>query len=242
MVFGGGTLFTDIESPYACFLWWAHAFVARIFHKPVILAFQGVGPFRTGAGEWFARQVFRHAAFISVRDEASAKRVESWRLNKEIVQTFDPVFSLMHKQNNDESTHNLFLVIPRSNCTATFAARAQKIATDQKWDHIVILSLESGNVRERQVCEHIGGALGSAKIVMVSTLDHLMEHVSRASFVLSQRYHGALAALALGKSLEVVPQGDGDKLTALKGTWDPEALSALVKKGEEALMRALAML
>jgi polysaccharide pyruvyl transferase WcaK-like protein len=190
-------------------------------------------------GEWFARWTYRHAAFISVRDEASKKRVESWGLNKEIVQTFDPVFSLMAQQKKMEDTKNLFLIIPRSNSSESFVNRARTIAEGRRWDHIVILSLAPGNARERQVCERIAQHVGTAKIVMVSTLDHLMEHVSRASFVLSQRYHGALAALALRKQLEVVPQGEGDKLEELMKNRDPEALSELMKEGEEALKKVL---
>ena len=42
VVFGGGSLFTDIESPLACILWWLHVRAARFFGKPVLLAFQGV--------------------------------------------------------------------------------------------------------------------------------------------------------------------------------------------------------
>ncbi|MEK7137506.1 MAG: polysaccharide pyruvyl transferase family protein, partial [Patescibacteria group bacterium] len=71
MVFGGGSLLTDTESVRACFIWFLHAAAAWLLHKPIILAFQGIGPFRTKAGEWCSRWVVRRAAFISVRDEES---------------------------------------------------------------------------------------------------------------------------------------------------------------------------
>ena len=240
MVFGGGTLFTDIESSYACFLWWVHAVVARIFHKPVLLAFQGVGPFHTRVGEWFARRVFRHAAFISVRDEASAKRVESWRLNKEIVQTFDPVFSLMQSQGSLKSTQNVFVIIPRNNSDATFRDQAIGFARERNPESIVILTLKPDDAREQEVCRGLVTALdGQATIVPVRSLSVLLVEVGRASSVLSQRYHGALAALALGKELTVVPQGEGDKMEELTKMHDPQGLSALVRVGEDALKTML---
>jgi len=85
VVFGGGTLFTDVESVYACVLWWWHAFIARLFGKQVHLAFQGIGPFRTSLGERLARSVVASAATVSVRDLHSFERVKHWRMNKKII-------------------------------------------------------------------------------------------------------------------------------------------------------------
>ena len=86
VVFGGGSLFTDSESLFACFLWGMHACVARFFHRPVFLASQGIGPFRTRLGEGIARSVALRSAFLSVRDTASMARVETWGLNKKCIQ------------------------------------------------------------------------------------------------------------------------------------------------------------
>jgi polysaccharide pyruvyl transferase WcaK-like protein len=75
LVFGGGSLLTDVESPHACFVWWIHALFAWALRKPYYLAFQGIGPFRTRLGEALARFVVQRATFISVRDTQSLFRL-----------------------------------------------------------------------------------------------------------------------------------------------------------------------
>ena len=44
LIFGGGSLFTDIESVWACVIWRAYALLASWCKVPVMLAFQGAGP------------------------------------------------------------------------------------------------------------------------------------------------------------------------------------------------------
>jgi polysaccharide pyruvyl transferase WcaK-like protein len=240
MVFGGGSLFTDIESSRACFLWWCHAFVAWIFHKPYLLAFQGIGPFRTRRGEWLARWTLRHAGFVSVRDEASEKQVGLFDMNKQVIQTFDPVFLLMLRENSPLCSQNLLVIIPRNNSDANFFRRATELFREGKWDRISILSLKPDDPVERKVCEDLRSAIGpGASIITVRNLEDLLREISPAAFVLSQRYHGALAALALRKRLEVVPQGEGDKLSAFLVPRSVQVLRDLVKAGEEALRQSL---
>jgi len=241
IVFGGGTLFTDLESVSACLIWWWHALIARLFRKPLILAFQGVGPFRTGVGEWLARWVFRRATFISVRDEASRSRLDSWNLNKNIIQTFDPVVLLIRSENSSESSQNVFVIIPRNNSDAAFLARAMTLAKERAPQEIVILSLRPDNEEERAVCRRLVTALGGkARVVAVRSLQDLMREVARASFVLSQRYHGALMALALGKAMEVISQGAGDKLSELPSAVELPSCIDRAREGERQLRALLA--
>ena len=100
VVFGGGSLFTDAESVFAVALWWLHAQCAFFFRKPVHLAFQGIGPFRTRLGERLSRSVCRKSATISVRDLQSYNRVGEWGLSRKCIQSFDPVISLIESQKN----------------------------------------------------------------------------------------------------------------------------------------------
>lgn len=60
-------------------------------------------------------------------------------------------------------------------------------------------------------------------------------------FVIAERYHGALAALAAGIPYETVMQGKGDKLSELKKMEEAghDALLQKVKTGETALRNAL---
>lgn len=246
VVFGGGSLFTDVESVYACILWSLHVAVAGFCGTPVYLAFQGMGPYRTRAGERLARWSARQAHFLSVRDPASMERVSGWGLTLKVVQTFDPIFS--HMQNNypHKNTKNVFIMIPRHNSGRPFREEAQRLIMDMpNIDDVRIVLLQPDDAREQSFAESLHADLPlPAAIVPARTLDALMEEVSGASFVLSERFHGALAALAADVPLRVIAQGPGDKLSELErftGS-DPAPISALgnaVGDGLQALRSAL---
>jgi len=239
VVFGGGSLFTDVESPFACFLWWWHVVVARIFRKPVHLAFQGIGPFKTRIGEWFARRAVCLSETLSVRDTQSKKRVEMWNLNKEVIQTFDPVFSSFRRHSQDDRSKKVFVLIPRSNISATFQNLAVERVQSGEWDSVNILSLQSDDASEKRTCAQLASAV-DGEVIPICSLTDLALEIESASFVLAQRYHGALAALALGTDFEVVPQGEGDKLSTLHNLiGKKEECMRLVQTGENSLRVAL---
>lgn len=243
VVFGGGTLFTDVESVRACVLWWLHARAALFLQKPLLCAFQGVGPFRTRLGEGLARRALRHSSFLSVRDHASAERVEGWRLNIKIVQSFDPVFSLISGQNIKDSTQNLLIVIPRTNSRYRAVQSAIDALLAQRQCHeVLVASLKPDDPREQRVCEAIAERYGAA-IQSVRTIEELISVLMRGRLVLSERFHGSLAALALGKERIIVRQAEADKHDALpKGPLSAEEqreLLELVRRGEETLRETL---
>lgn len=242
VVFGGGSLFTDVESPLACFLWWIHAKAASLLGKPVVLAFQGMGPYRTKRGEWFARSVVANSAFISVRDEESYKRIESWSKSTKIVQTFDPVFFSMVNIKHNSDTKNVFVIIPRKNSSAIFLQRVYEKIEIRKWEEVRIVLMEGVDESEQKIASDILSKVGSGvgQVVSVQTLDELMYSLHDASLVCAQRFHGALAAIAAGVPLEVYPQGEGDKLSiaarvASQGVAGKEGLLSFTKEGEDAL-------
>lgn len=240
LVFGGGTLFTDIESVRAPLLWWWHTFICRLLGKPFYLAFQGIGPFRTIVGERCARWVVAHAAFVSVRDQDSFDRVKLWRKNTNIIQTADPVFSLFAAQKRDISSQKLLVIIPRNNSPSSFGQRVMQLWKSGTWHAVRILSLQPDDLQEREVCHSIAHVLSQSDsiIVPVRSVADLAAQVSRAGLVLSQRYHGALAALALGVPFEVVFQGEGDKLSSVSAL-PSAAAAALVIEGERRLRSVL---
>ncbi|MFH1444637.1 MAG: polysaccharide pyruvyl transferase family protein [Candidatus Peregrinibacteria bacterium] len=240
MVFGGGSLFTDVESIRAPLLWWWHAFVARMLGRPIILAFQGIGPFRTRIGEWCARWVVARALFISVRDPASFQRVQSWKMNTKVIQTADPALSLFKAENRSSSSQKLLVIIPRRNSTIPFNERATALRNSASWDAVHILSLQPQDRAEQRVCRTIAQSLSlpESSIISVGSLEALVAEISEAQLVLAERYHGALAALALGVPFDVVSQAKGDKLSALTSISAPELRDAL-SEGERQLRSVL---
>lgn len=237
LVFGGGTLFTDIESVRACLLWWWHGFMAWVLGRRIILAFQGIGPFRTRMGEWCARWIVARAVFVSVRDAASFERVRSWRKNTNIIQTADPVISLFKANYPHNSSQKLLVVIPRNNSPLLFGERAVHLQENGTWSEIRILSLQPDDPEEQEVCKELAVRVHGT-VIPVRTTEDLVSEVCAAAFVLTQRYHGALAALALGVPFEAVAQGEGDKLSTLTKASLEDMMSSF-SEGERQLRTVL---
>lgn len=226
VVLGGGSLFTDAESAAAPLLWWWHVALAVLFRKPVFLAFQGIGPFRMGVGEGLARWAARKAAFISVRDALSFWRVERWSLHKKCILSFDPVFTLVDACKSCVCSNKL-LIIPRKNSSEKFF---RKVAEVEGLGPIDPLPRTPPPLRSGR-----GGHVVEPKSFL-----ELCEAVASASFLLTQRYHAGVVALALGVPFEAVPQVPGDKLDALnREERDRARLLERVRVGEEELRKAL---
>ncbi len=245
VVFGGGSLFTDVESVYACILWWVHAFVARICGKPIILASQGMGPYQTALGRGLARWVARRSAYISVRDEASMKRAQEWDLNTKIVQTFDPVFAFMKGKKLMRNTKNVFTIIPRHNSGEILIQEAVELlkkTSDIQSVHILLM--QPNDVQERAVARRIHESLSvTSEIVSALSVNDLLSEMSQSSIVVTQRFHGALAALATDVPVTIIAQGVGDKLSTLipyaSGSKSTDGMLHAIKDGEESLRNCL---
>jgi|GEM_PF-306902 len=243
LVFGGGTLFTDIESVRACILWGIQAAVGRWFGRPIFLTFQGVGPFRTGLGRAITRWVLRQAAFVSVRDEPSAVVVQALSPETKVIQTFDPVILASEQSIEPSRTQDMIGIIPRGNTTESFRETVLATARDHPTAELRIVLLQGEDARERDAAARLRVLLPGRKVVMTSvqTFPELVAALAGATRVVTQRYHGAIGALAAGIPFEAVPLAQGDKLDALQKT-DLSALKQKAKEGEEALRIALQQL
>ncbi len=238
---GGGTLFTDIESPRACFMWWLYVRLASFFKTPVFLAFQGIGPFVTARGEQLARDAVRRARFISVRDEESATRARALSENTKIVHTFDPVFSLFEEQIDHHDTKKVLTLIPRHNSGKPFEDMV-KIELQKGWDLVEILTFEPDDPAEQEVCRRLQ-SVASAAIRPIRTVGDVRNALADTWLVLTQRYHGAIAGLGMGKLVKTCSQAPGDKLDVIGRMCEEEdagdRLRELIRTGVDALRREL---
>ena len=236
VVFGGGSLFTDIEMVRGCFLWWLHAAIAHMLGKKVHFAFQGIGPFTSRLGERFARSALGGGESVSVRDPLSYERVKSWGLEQKCVQSFDPVFSQMDKKSIHTSSQNILTLIPRRNSSVKFTEASQKAYESRTWDAVRIVSMQPDDVAESKFVGQLSSTFG-AETRTVDTLADLTSALADSGLVVSERYHGALAARALEIPLEIVSQRDGDKLDVLRDL--SHFGDAEVQRGVEVLRQAL---
>ncbi len=242
VVFGGGTLFTDSESVFACVLWGMHALVARVFGLQIVLAFQGVGPFRTRFAECLTKCIFEQASFVSVRDAASLERVRKWALQCEPIESFDPAFAVFAPYRAPAPVARTLVIIPRGNSDEEFCAPVRG-EISKPWDAIHILLMQPDK-KERQVAVKISALCGGkSTIIEIDSVTQLLAQVSQASMVVTQRYHGALAALAMKKPVMIVPQIKDDKLEQLRmEASDPQSMENFLQKvrvGEEELGKIL---
>ena len=245
MVFGGGSLFTDVESVRACFLWGMHAAVAQFFRKPISLAFQGFGPVHSRAGKWIAKWILAKASFVSVRDKESAVRIAEIYKNKKVVQSADPVLINMYNSHSG-STKNVINVIPRRNSSSELFSVLQYEIQNNPDATVCVVSMQPDDAAEQAACEALNKRFPQAGILPVRSLPALLVVLRDAKLVITERYHGALAALALGKQLKIIHQGQGDKHQALAWLVEQEGIErarqqllADAKTGEEALRSAL---
>lgn len=236
VVFGGGTLFTDIESWRACVLWGVHALLCRISGRPYHLAFQGFGPFRTRIGRAISRWVFRGATAVSVRDTASLARVQDVCPGVRAVLTADPVFVLLQPSATLRPPIVDCAVLPRPGRMEALAAALDSFVTPQA--RVIIGSLHLADAadadkveRLRDWCRQRGV---EPAVVSLRTAEDLRECLSTARHVVTERFHGAVAAAALSIPYTVVPLYPGDKLAAARDM-DVAALRTLVTAGEAIL-------
>ncbi len=215
IVYGGGTLFSDVESLSACCMWASYACIAVLFRKPIFLAFQGVGPFRTKLGERIASFVYQHAVWISMRDELSLHRVKAWKTRTKPVLTFDPAFSYFAKHVRVEGARKALVLVPRTNSTESFFKAVRERFHAEHWDVVRIVLMQPSN-EERMVAQRLQSVVLKADIIEPNTVDAFLTEICRATFVVTQRYHGALAALAMAIPVHIIPLKHGDKLDALK--------------------------
>lgn len=243
VVFGGGTLFTDIESTRACVIWGIHALVAGFFRVPVHLAFQGIGPFKTGVGEWIARRVVRMAATVSVRDDASAERIAPWPARTPAMRTFDPVFALFAAKKRPRQPANEYVLVPRHTSGKAFLEALDAHAANLRHVSIVVALFQPDDPGERKAVESVRRRYPQASVRTIRTADDLMSLLATASHCVCERFHGALAAVAAGVPLTAVPQAVGDKISTVSARFTrPDAQARAledVAKGESALREAL---
>ncbi len=235
IVFGSGTLFTDTESGMACVIWSLYAIVARLFGVPYALAFQGVGPFKFFRWEALTRWVFKGASFLSVRDTASFHRVMGWSLVQKPVLSFDPVFSFFSSKKKAETSVRVLTIIPRMNSGQNFFDAVERKIQD-KFDEVHVLLLQP-SAEEAAIAKQLQVRFPDIQIMNVTSASQLLEEVSIASEVLSERFHGALAAFAMDIPCTVIAQVVGDKLDLVRSyqSTDRQLFLQKVREGEGAL-------
>ena len=205
-IFGGGSLLQNATSNASLFYYLAIIHAANLLCKRKIMLANGIGPIVGGA--WVKKATKKMMAstintfdFISVRDRNSQKMLAEILPNRKIHLIFDP--ALLCAPNNEKMFENkqktaYFVYIPCANglkkskiSSQTVAISLAKIEKAHALPPVVAVL----NVREDlEFAREVASLLGSVKIVCPKTPRELLEVLSDAKFVISQRYHGSLFA------------------------------------------------
>ncbi|NOS67526.1 MAG: polysaccharide pyruvyl transferase family protein, partial [Candidatus Peribacteraceae bacterium] len=182
----------------------------------------------------------------SVRDEESQRRDRGGDRDR-VILSFDPVLSLFDNRSNVASTSTVLVVIPRMNSGVSFTDAVQSAVKELRPSAVRILSMQPDFVEEQRVCASLAASVGSiATVHPVRSLQELTAMLRDCGHLVTGRYHGALAGLALGVPMDIIPQRDGDKLSALKdlskNSGAPELLRERVRTGEHSLQKFINML
>jgi exopolysaccharide biosynthesis predicted pyruvyltransferase EpsI len=86
---------------------------------------------------------------------------------------------------------------------------------------------------EKSLIEECKTWLPAAEIIGARSLKDLQKSLTDAALVITARYHGAVIAAAMGRSLVIVPQGRGDKLDALDHFLRTDGVATLRRRAEE---------
>jgi len=95
LVSGGGSLLQDVTGRGSVPYYAGIMLIARMLGVPVSVYAQGVGPLRSGAARWLARQALSRAQVITLRDPGSMALVRQIGVTKpQPVLVADPAFAL----------------------------------------------------------------------------------------------------------------------------------------------------
>jgi polysaccharide pyruvyl transferase WcaK-like protein len=94
--------------------------------------------------------------------------------------------------------------------------------------------------REKALCTLLQRELPvSSQVVVIQSVQQLVQEVAGSVFVLTQRFHGAIAAQVCGVPFRAVAIEAGDKLAAASSRLGLQDMTHLAESGEGALRQAL---
>lgn len=208
LVIGGGGILHDyrLGSPLRYLLW---AMAARLGGKPVMLACVGVGPIRTRLGAAQIRATAALANVVTVRDEASARRLRTIGVRKAVSVLADPALIICPDRPDHAARGSgpaAFVlrqwppmrgepVAPPRLLAAAVDATAQRLGCG-----IALVPFDSP--RDDSFCEAVRGMMEHATSARVAPRPAspraAIEELAQARLVVSMRLHALILATAAG--------------------------------------------
>ena len=227
VLMGGGGIIQD-QSSLLNFLYYGYQLgLAKIFKRPVILCFVGVGPIRSWVSKLILKLTASNIAKAVVRDDKSRRELLPFIDESRIMTVHDPVLNLpVPMESNDRnddyvlvSLRRWFFSIPM--LPASFARKLNKAGIARKrYDHFigrVAESLDTFLDKHPDVNVRFASFYDSEDLAVIDDVTQLMKHTDRtvapmpklteeeyvslakgASFVIGMRFHSLVLAAVAG--------------------------------------------
>ncbi|OIO53388.1 hypothetical protein COT40_00220 [Candidatus Peregrinibacteria bacterium CG08_land_8_20_14_0_20_41_10] len=204
IILGGGGLFNE-DKFKALLLWGEHVLLARIFHKPLFIYANSIGPVKTKIGEWIIKKVFSYATVVSVRDRASLELLLKLGITQaKIHLTTDAVCSLPIKIPTKKSVKKIVFSF-RGGIKWTEAI-LDEITGLINWLQIkkyqlILVSFQKYQDSDLKIIKSIEKKLsntGGVSIQHISGYQNYLKLIQNAQLVIGTRLHSTIFALLAG--------------------------------------------
>ena len=198
-IWGGGSLMQDSSSwrnplYYGGLMRWAQLCGLR-----TIAWGQGIGPLRRGWVRWLTRSCLRKCAAVSVRDERSARLLQSWGIAHELAP--DPVWSLQATDYDPDWETPAIAVVLRHHPLLTPARlaviqRALDALQAQTNARLLLMPFQATDVDLARSLQSMCKA--PSRVVRIEDPRQLMAAFGSVKLAIAMRLHGLILAAAAG--------------------------------------------
>ncbi len=203
-IWGGGSLIQDVTSLASPLYYAALMSLAQQLGLKTIAWAQGIGPLHHPLTRWITKQVLWHCTAITVRDKASAKLLENWRIAPAIAP--DPVWAL-----ESQIVENI-ITVPTPRIAVCLRPHplltrerlqllTQALRQFQEETKVSILLIPFQIAQDKAIAETIAAQLtGAYQILYRDNPKELKGLFSQVEMVIGMRYHSLIMAAAEGCS------------------------------------------
>ncbi len=198
LISGGGSLLQDVTSAKSLIYYLGVIKLAQLLGKKTIIFAQGIGPIRNKKLSKLTAKILKKVDFITVRDEASIKFLESWGIKS--TKCYDPVWNLTPATNKN----NKIGVQLRAFKTLSdeFIEQLANCINEHYADKdICIYSLQ--NKLDLEVSNKLCRKLKtkSATVIENTSNEKIIEDLASLETLIAMRFHACLIAIKSGVKL-----------------------------------------
>lgn len=193
VIIGGGGLFTD-EKFRAILIWSWHFIWAKLFHKPVYIYANSIGPLKTKLGKFIVKKILQKADGITVRDSLSGKLLKELDI-KNFKITADPAFLIESKNKQKKRQKKVAIslrhwISNEEKYISVIKETIQELETEGY--QVLLIPMQIRQDDDTKILSQVA----SEKSIIVSPkdLEELISILSKCEFSIGMRLHFLIAS------------------------------------------------